>query len=70
MNHIRDLQVASRSAELHITPYSRIASLRLLGPPEVFPGSNPGGQPCEPNRIAAAPLGLKVLGFVNTRDVS
>ncbi|WP_194434127.1 hypothetical protein [Paenibacillus segetis] len=25
-----------------------------------------GGQPCEPNRVAAAPFGLKVLGFVNT----
>ncbi|WP_153047489.1 hypothetical protein [Paenibacillus sp. EZ-K15] len=25
-----------------------------------------GGQPCEPNRAAAGPSGLKVLGFGNT----
>nr|AYQ72497.1 hypothetical protein EAV92_07910 [Cohnella candidum] len=35
----------------------------------IFKGAESGGQPCEPNRVAAAPLGLKVLGFVNTRDV-
>ncbi|WP_379139122.1 hypothetical protein, partial [Paenibacillus sp. sgz500958] len=28
-----------------------------------------GRQPCEPNRIAAAPLGLKVLGFVNAETL-
>jgi len=31
----------------------------------VIEGDDPGGQPCEPNRVAAAPSGLKVLGFVN-----
>jgi hypothetical protein len=50
---------------LRITPFSRIAAWWLLGPPEAFLG----GQPCEPNRVAADPLGLKVLGFVNTKDV-
>ena len=34
-----------------------------------FEEADPGGQPCEPNRVAAAPSGLKVLGFVNTKDV-
>ena len=35
------------------------------GSPEAFRGSRFRRQPCEPNRVAAAPLGLKVLGFVN-----
>ena len=45
--------------------HSRIAALRLLGRREAFRRSIFRRQPCEPNRVAAAPLGLKVLGFVN-----
>ena len=35
------------------------------GSPDAFRGSGFRRQPCEPNRVAAAPSGLKVLGFVN-----
>ena len=35
------------------------------GSPEAIRGREFRRQPCEPNRVAAAPLGLKVLGFVN-----
>lgn len=44
-------------------------SLNGCGPPEAFREVDSGGQPCEPNRAAAAPLGLKVLGFVNTQTL-
>jgi hypothetical protein len=34
--------------------------------PKHFEEVDAGGQPCEPYRVTAAPLGLKGLGFVNT----
>ena len=40
------------------------------GSPEAFRGSGFRRQPCEPNRVAAAPLGLKVLEFVNAGTLS
>jgi len=46
--------------------HSRGGALRLLGPLEAFRRSGLRRQPCEPNRVAAAPLGLKVFGFVNS----
>lgn len=58
-----------RSQQHRITLHSRIAALRLLGRREAFRGSGLRRQPCEPNRIAAAPLGLKVLGFVNAETL-
>jgi len=40
-------------------------SLTAARSPRGISGSGFRRQPCEPNRVAAAPLGLKVLGFVN-----
>ena len=50
------------------TSYNNAFTRRALRPlvhQRRFGEANSGGQPCEPNRVAAAPLGLKVLGFVN-----
>ena len=50
------------------TAYNNAFTRRALRPlvaERHFGGADSGGQPCEPNRVAAAPLGLKVLGFVN-----
>jgi hypothetical protein len=59
-----------QESRLHlITTYSRIV---LFGPQSarsIIEVGEPGGQPCEPNRAAAAPLRLKVLGFVNTKTL-
>jgi hypothetical protein len=44
-------------------------AIRASVRPRHFEEAGSGGQPCEPNRIAAAPLGLKVLGIVNTQNV-
>src|SRR5690606_20516767 len=62
---------SSSRRQIHlITMHSRGAALRLLGRREAFRGSGFRRQPCEPNRVAAAPLGLKVLGFVNAGTLS
>ena len=45
--------------------FTRRISKPILGRREAFLGRLFRRQPCEPNRVAAAPLGLKVLGFVN-----
>jgi len=55
------------------TSYNTEFTLRPIRPlvrPREFEEAKSGGQPCEPCRIAAVPLGLKVLGFVNTRTLS
>jgi hypothetical protein len=55
-----------------ITSHNTVFTHRAIRPSvrlRDFEAAGSGGQPCEPNRVATAPLGLKVLGFVNTQNV-